>query len=255
MNSLYVCIFGGTTEGRLFAEFLSKKNIKADLFIATEYGQQFVKNIENINVYQKRLDEKEMTNLFLKKKYDYVIDATHPFAKIVSENIIKSTHVSGTKHIRIIRSSYENKGCTYFDTFNDCIDYLKNKEGNIFLSTGSKNLDKFTIVKNYQEKTYVRILPMESSLKRCIDLGFLNKNIICMQGPFSEELNIAMINSTNAKYLVTKESSSSGGFDEKVQACIKTGTECLVIRKQYEEGLTLDEACRLFMKLRDESGE
>ncbi|MDW5298799.1 MAG: precorrin-6A reductase [Sedimentibacter sp.] len=255
MNSLYICIFGGTTEGRLFAEFLSKKNIKADLFIATEYGQQFVKNIGNINVYQKRLDEKEMTNLFLKKKYDYVIDATHPFAKIVSENIIKSTYVSGTKHIRIIRNSYENKCCKYFDTLNDCVDYLKNKEGNILLSTGSKNLDKFTIVKNYEEKMYVRILPMESSLKRCIDLGFSNKNIICMQGPFSEELNVAMLKSTNSKYMVTKESASSGGFDEKVQACIKTGTECLVIRKQYEEGLTLDEACRLFMKLRDESGE
>jgi len=246
MNSLYICIFGGTTEGRLFAEFLSNNNIKADLFIATEYGQQFVKNIEHINVYQKRLDEKEMTNLFLKKKYDYVIDATHPFAKIVSENIIKSTHVSGTKYIRIIRSSYENKNCTYFDTFKDCVDYLNSKEGNILLSTGSKNLDKFATVKNYYERIYVRILPMESSLKRCIDLGFLNKNIICMQGPFSEELNIAMLNSTNAKCMVTKESSSSGGFDEKVQACIKTGAECLVIRKQYEEGLSLEEACKLF---------
>lgn len=67
-----------------------------------------------------------------------------------------------------------------------------------------------------------------------------------MQGPFSEEMNIAMINSTNAKYLVTKESSSSGGFDEKVQACVKTGTQCLVIRKQYEEGLTLEEICSTF---------
>jgi len=246
MNNLYICIFGGTTEGRLFAEFLSKNNIKADLFIATEYGQQFVKNIEHINVYQKRLDEIEMTNLFLKKKYDYVIDATHPFAKIVSENIIKATHISSTKYIRIIRSSHENKNCIYFDTFNDCVDYLNNKEGNILLSTGSKNLDKFATVKNYFERMYVRILPMESSLKRCIDLGFLNKNIICMQGPFSEELNRAMLNSTKAMCLVTKESSSSGGFDEKVQACLKTGAECLVIRKQYEEGLSLDEACKLF---------
>jgi len=64
MNKLYICIFGGTTEARLFAEFLSKKNIKADLFIATEYGQQFLKNLNNINIIQKRLDEKEMESAY-----------------------------------------------------------------------------------------------------------------------------------------------------------------------------------------------
>ena len=246
MNKAHICIFGGTTEARLFAEFLSKNNIKADLFIATEYGQQFLKNLNNINIIQKRLDEKEMINLFLEKKYDCVVDATHPYAKIVSENIIKSTYVCGIKHFRIIRNSYENNSCTYFETYKDCIDYLKTKEGNILLVTGSKDLDKFTNINNYAERIHIRILPMENSLKRCIDLGYLNKNIICMQGPFSEEMNVAMINSTNAKYLVTKESSSSGGFDEKAQACIKTGAQCLVIRKQYEEGLTLEEICRIF---------
>ena len=238
---MFICIFGGTTEGRVFAEFLSHKNIKADLFIATEYAQQFINNLNNINIYQKRLDDKEMTKLFLDKNYDFVVDATHPFAKLVSQNIVKSSHVSGTKYLRIIRNSIENNYCTYFTSFKECVDYLNAVDGNVLLTTGSKDLDKFSSVENYNYRIYVRILPMESSLKRCIDLGYINKNIICMQGPFSQELNIAMINSINAKYLVTKESSDSGGFEEKVQACIKTGAQCLVIRKQYEEGYTIDE--------------
>ncbi len=100
-----ICIFGGTTEGRKLAEFLSENNIKADLFIATEYGQQFLKNISNISVYQKRIDEKEMINLFLEKKYDCVVDATHPFARLVSHNIVKATLVSGTRYVRVIRNS------------------------------------------------------------------------------------------------------------------------------------------------------
>lgn len=82
---------------------------------------------------------------------------------------------------------------------------------------------------------------MEDSLKKSIDLGYSNKNIICMQGPFSEELNIAMINSTNAAYLVTKESAASGGFEEKITACVKTGCKCIAVRMPDEDGVTLGE--------------
>lgn len=241
MKALHICIFGGTTEGRLLSEFLSENCIEADLFVATEYGEQFVKNLKYINIHQKRLDKKEMINLFNDKKYAFVVDATHPFAKIVSENIFASSIECNLKYIRVIRESFENNYCKYFDNEDDVVLYLNNKDGNILLTTGSKALDKFTKINNYAERIYVRILPMEDSLKRSIELGYFNKNIICMQGPISEELNIAMINSTKSKYVVTKESSSSGGFEEKVNACIKTGAECLVIRKPIENGLTLKE--------------
>jgi len=249
MNKLYICIFGGTTEGRLVAESLSENSIETDLFIATEYGEQFVENLNHINVHQKRLNEKEMIELFQEKKYDFVIDATHPFAKVVSENILKSTNVCNLKYIRVIRESSNNENCIYFDTVEKCVEYLNEKEGNILLTTGSKDLDKFAQVKNYNKKIYVRILPMEDSLKRCIELGYLNKNIFCMQGPFSEDLNIAMIKHTKAKYVVTKESAKSGGFQQKVDACIESGTECLVIRKPDEEGLTLEDISKFINKI------
>lgn len=250
MKNKHVCIFGGTTEGRLLAEFLSEHNIEADLFIATEYGEQFVKNLNYINVNQKRLDEPEMIQLFFEKKYDYVVDATHPFAKIVSENILASASHCNLKYIRVIRESHKDNYCIYFDDAAGVVKYLNNKdvkEGTILLATGSKDLDKFTHVENSDNRIYVRILPMEDSLKRAISLGYLNKNIICMQGPFSEELNIAMINHIKAKYVVTKESAGSGGFQEKIDACIKTGAECLVIRKPEEDGLTLEEICKFIL--------
>ena len=122
----------------------------------------------------------------------------------------------------------------------DIAAYLNRNEGNILLTTGSKDLDKFTEVKNYEERIFVRILPMESSMKKAVELGYSNKNIICMQGPFSEELNIAMINYLGVKFLVTKESAASGGFYQKVNACVKTGAECLTLKKPEEEGITLE---------------
>ncbi|HKM02005.1 MAG TPA: precorrin-6A/cobalt-precorrin-6A reductase, partial [Sedimentibacter sp.] len=105
MNNFRICVFGGTTEGRKFAEFLSEANINTDLFIATEYGHQFVKNLKNINIIQRRLDESEMNSLFMEKRYDYIVDATHPFAREVSENIANASNANNIKYLRIIRKS------------------------------------------------------------------------------------------------------------------------------------------------------
>lgn len=237
---MHVCIFGGTTEGRLLSEFLSISNIKVDLYIATDYGEQFVKDINNVNVHQKRLNKEQMIDMFKKNNFDLVVDATHPFAKIVSENAKNASKCCNIKYYRIVRETYKNDEGIYFDSTEDIVKYLNHNEGNILLTTGSKDLDKFTEVKNYKERIFVRILPMESSLKKAIELGYSNKNIVCMQGPFSEELNIAMLNSICAKYLVTKESAASGGFLEKVSACVKANIKCLVLEKPEEEGVTLE---------------
>jgi precorrin-6x reductase len=237
---MYVCIFGGTTEGRLLAEFFSECNVKTDLYIATEYGEQFVKELNNVNIHQKRLSKAQMIELFQQMNFDCVIDATHPFAKIVSKNAKEAAEYCNIKYYRIIREIDKSEYGIYFECIEDIINYLNQTDGNILLTTGSKDLDKFRGVKNYDERLFVRILPMESSLKRAIELGYSNKNIICMQGPFSEELNIAMINSVGAKFLITKESAVSGGFNEKVNACNKTYSKCLVLNKPDEEGITLE---------------
>lgn len=242
---MHVCIFGGTSEGRLLAEFLSTSRIKADLYIATEYGQQFVKELKSVNIHQKRLNKEQMIELFQKNSFDCIVDATHPFAKIVSQNAKDAAECCNIKYYRIVRKTEKNEYCTYFDHMEDIVSYLNNTEGNILLTTGSKDLDKYTKIKNYEKRIYVRILPMEDSLKRAIELGYSNKNIICMQGTFSQELNIAMINSIGVESLVTKESALSGGFEEKVGACIKTNVNCLVLKKPEEEGISLEEFKRI----------
>ena len=48
-------------------------------------------------------------------------------------------------------------------------------------------------------------------------MGLLGTQIICMQGPFSAELNAAMLKQVDAKYLVTKDTGVTGGFPERIQ--------------------------------------
>mgnify|MGYP000279051332 CR=1 FL=1 len=70
-----------------------------------------------------------------------------------------------------------------------------------------------------------------------------------MQGPFSKELNIAMLHETGANYLLTKESGAAGGFADKVQAAKGAGAVCVVIRRPVEEsGFSLQEVEALILQ-------
>ena len=118
------------------------------------------------------------------------------------------------------------------------------------MTTGSKELLPYTDVVNYQSRLYVRVLPSQQSLEECLRHGFKPSNIICMQGPFSEGLNIAMLKQTDARYLVTKETGRSGGFDEKLSAAAKCNVKVIVIgRPSQEEGLSVKEACNYLKKV------
>ncbi|MBR3038905.1 MAG: precorrin-6Y C5,15-methyltransferase (decarboxylating) subunit CbiT, partial [Clostridia bacterium] len=80
-------------------------------------------------------------------------------------------------------------------------------------------------------------------------LGFSGKHLICMQGPFSEELNEATIRAIDAKILVTKDTGASGGFAEKIRAAKNCGATPVVIRRPDEEtGVSAAECLALLSK-------
>ena len=68
--------------------------------------------------------------------------------------------------------------------------------------------------------------------------GIPHRNIIAMQGPFSCQLNKALIEQFHIRYLVTKDGGAAGGFAEKVQAAAETGAQLVVLRRPEEVGET-----------------
>ena len=72
-------------------------------------------------------------------------------------------------------------------------------------------------------------------LENAIQAGILPSHLIAMQGPFSEELNEALIRQLHIGILVTKESGNNGGYEEKISAVRNTGIDCMVIRRPLEE--------------------
>ena len=121
---------------------------------------------------------------------------------------------------------------------------LERLPGNVLLTTGSKELDHFARP-GLRERCFPRVLPMADSLERCLALGFPPKNIICMQGPFTKEMNVATLHQFHIDTLVTKDTGGYGGFRAKAEAAKEAGCVLLVVeRPRNETGLTLEEIQR-----------
>lgn len=259
-----ILLFGGTKEGRLLSEYIKETGKSAVVYVATEYGESLMEDMgqkkerkaeqENrrknqqetgqIKVAAGRLNWQQMAEQMRHYAPKLVIDGTHPYAKEVTKNIRKACQETGCPYIRLRREEegghYE--GIYWVEDSREAAAYLKEKEGNILLTTGSKELEEFLCIPFYEERIYVRILPVPEMVKKCLELGIQGKNLICMQGPFSKELNLAMLKEFQISYMVTKESGKAGGFPEKIAAAKEAGAKVVGIKRPREEkGCSMEE--------------
>ncbi len=247
------CVFGGTTEGREMIDLLSSGPDNVYACVTTEYGESLLEPSGNLTVSAKKLDAEEMRELFLREKFDLVLDATHPYARVATDNISAAAEETGTRYVRVLRGRSAVSGDSlYFPDIAAAAEYLSGTTGNVLLTTGSKELSGFAGMNGFAERVYARVLPLESSLESCRSAGLSPAHIIAMQGPFSEEMNVSTLRFAKAEHLVTKDSGDIGGFSAKANAAHKTGAKLIVIgRPPMEEGMTVSEAAEL---LRDEFG-
>ena len=111
------------------------------------------------------------------------------------------------------------------------------------MTTGSKELRAFASLKHCGERVFARVLPSPQALEACREAGILPSRILAMQGPFSAELNAAMIRQTGAAWLVTKESGRAGGFEEEAAGGRGDGGEGgFGGPPEKESGVSLEEA-------------
>lgn len=246
-----VLIYSGTTEGKNMAYRLAKKGIHCDVCVATEYGRQVMEESPCIEVRVGRLNTEDMRKLYEENDYIAVIDATHPFATDVTKNIIESVECTDIPYYRLERDITLSGSDTtrLFSTNEECIEALHATEGRIFLTTGAKELPMYCKCADIKERLVVRVLPGMESIKACIDNGLKGNQIIAMQGPFSREMNEAVINQYNIAVMVTKESGTTGGLNTKITAASECGIPLFMIRKPDNGSLvcnrtyTVEEIC------------
>lgn len=245
-----LCVFAGTTEGRELVEFLSGQPVEVTACVATEYGEALLSPADNLTISAKRLSAREMEAMFLAERFDLVIDATHPYASEVTENIAESCKAAGTEYLRLLRTgTAAPEDAVFVPDISGAVEILSNTVGNILLTTGSKELARYSAIADFENRVYARVLPMEESLRLCEAAGLKPAHILAMQGPFSREMNVSMLKSVGAKYLVTKDSGSKGGFEEKIAAAREAGVKLVVIgRPPQRQGLNFSETVSLLCR-------
>ena len=252
MDRKPVIIFAGTTEGRTISEYLASCKVPVTACVATEYGETLLTENEYLKVHAGRMDQEEIAAFIREKGAELVIDATHPYAAVVSENVAAACEREQVDYVRLIRGSSAESvdQAVLVGSVDEAVEYLKKTEGNILATTGSKELFKYTQIPGFEKRVFARVLSTGEVAAACEKLGFVGKNLICMQGPFSEELNIAMLHQFDCKYLVTKETGKAGGFEEKLHAAKAAGaTLVLVGRPPEQKGYSYDEVLEM-MRIR-----
>lgn len=264
-----VVIFGGTTEGRQLAGYLIQlnkqlkvQNIQVHVCVASEYGAQVLQEDDALKVHVGRLKQADMQEFLQEVQADICVDATHPYAVIVTQNIYQACKVVEVPYVRVRREMQEEPGNTdpamqmsgthiadadgkrytdetsnsiYVEDTQAAVDYLKGVTGNILITTGSKELHLYTQIPDYESRCTARVLPTRSVVEACTELGFTGKHLICMQGPFDLEMNLATLRYADADFLVTKASGKNGGYDEKCEAALAMGVHLVVIGRPKEQ--------------------
>lgn len=246
-----VLLYGGTTEGRLLAERLSAAGISVELHVATEYGSYVMPKLPGVTVVTGRLNAEEMKQLG-KKGFRAVVDATHPFAKEVSENIRTSLMTNEIPFYRLKREAcreIDGSICRY-ENHENCARALSVTEGNVLLTIGSKDLKKYCLNEDLRKRLFVRILPGADNLENCEACGLRGRQIIAMQGPFTKEMNLALIHQFGIEHLVTKASGAGSGFAEKAESVQAAGIMLHVIGAPADEkGMSFAEVAAALSRL------
>ena len=247
-----LCVFGGTTEGRELIEFLHTQPCRVTACVATEYGRTLLPEGENLTVSARPLPVGEIGAMLQAERFDLVIDATHPYAASITKSIAAACEATGTERWRLLRgASAVPAPAVFAENTDEAVRLLSGAEGSILLTTGSKELSRFAALPDFAARVWARVLPLSASLEACSAAGLPPSHIFALQGPFTQEMDEAMLHMTGARWLVTKDGGAAGGFAEKAAAAQRAGAQLLVIGRPAQEAGrslsgTIDALCARF---------
>ena len=231
-----IVIFSGTTEGRRLSKLLAEAGAAVTVCVASEYGEEEQGSVPGVVTHTGTLTAEEKQTLL--RDAALCVDATHPYARHVTASVKAACEAAGIRYVRLLRPASDMAEAVTVESAAEAAAWLQTREGRVLLTTGARELPAYAALD--PERLIPRVLPSHESLAACEALGIPHRNIIAMQGPFSRELNAAMIRHYGVRYLVSKDGGGPGGFPEKAAAAKETGVQLIVLRRPEESGLPFD---------------
>jgi precorrin-6A/cobalt-precorrin-6A reductase len=228
-----ILLLGGTTEALPIARALVAEGHPVLLSTATDLAPRgrFPEAVERITGM---LDGDGMAGLIADRGVRVVVDATHPYAVVASENAWRACRRTDIPYLAwerpggvpdgpdIHRVRDHEEGAALASSFRKPV----------LLTIGVRNLAPYVLsARNSAIKLVARVLDSPDSLDACRRAGLSSHEIVCATGPFSVAENLSLIQKHHVGVLVTKDSGDAGGVAAKVAAARKADCAIVVIER------------------------
>ena len=232
-----IWVIAGTLDGRGLAVHI-QETTEQPVFVSvvSQYGAQLAVH-KGIEVHTGRLDEAAMCELIKDKGISMLVDASHPYAAIVTATAQKAANKMDIPFVRFERKevplpTYDKLHIVENEEDAAIVAAQLSKKSNskVYLTTGSKTMHIFAKSEDLQDcEVWARVLPTSEVLLMLEDLQVSPKYTVAVQGPFSYDMNKIMFHDTGAAVIVMKNSGLVGVADTKLQAAIDLGLHIVVI--------------------------
>ena len=185
-----ILVFGGTTEGRMAAKVLEESG--AIYYYSTRSDIQEIQFVHGVHITG-AMEVPEMVAFCQEHGIRLIVDAAHPFAVNLHRNVIGD--------------------------YDDAISQLGTHGIHRLLAlTGVNTIAK---LRDYwrEHECWFRILNREESLAGAQKAGFPADHLVY----YEKDETASLIERLHPQAIITKESGTSGGFTEKVDAARQAG--------------------------------
>ena len=228
-------VFAGTSDGNALAAALAARQAQPVIVsTATEFGGAIAaRDCPGATIWAGRQGIEARRQALVASDARAIIDATHPYANVMSEQLIALSRELGIAYLRYERASgLDDAPYTLCGTTEEAAARAVVSGKRIFLATGSKDLATFLQALGAQScQWFVRVTAEPEFMQRALALGVPRENLCAMQGPFSEAFNRALWEQWQIDCVVTKDSGDAGGYRAKAAAAQALRIPLLVIAR------------------------
>ena len=220
-----ILVFGGTTEGRKVVEEL--EDAGSPYFYSTRTDGQQIDLVHGIHLTG-GMDLDKMTAFCDAHSIRLIIDAAHPFAEDLHQNVLLLAH---QRHLPLIRFDRiyppHTDNVVWCKDYQDAIRQLESHGiGKLLVLTGVSTIGK---LRDYwsRHECRVRILNRQASLAMARKACFPEDHLVY----YEDDDTPSLIVRYHPQAILTKESGESGGYEEKVRAAHEAGIQVFVVER------------------------
>lgn len=244
-------LIGGTSDSAMLAQALHHAKIAYCVTVTTEAGRSLYTGLCPFGrIHVGSLAPDAMVAFVHRHRINAILDASHPFAALVSEGAMATAQQLGLDYLRFERPVLSEQadqgrtiaassGLTKADddnqwVFSTTLEQLLRSEHlhhqRVLFILGYRLLHHFQDWQT-QATLFARILPSPTALAATLDAGFDPRRIIALRPPVAPDLELALWRQWQISRVVAKASGQAGGEDVKRAIAQQLGVKLVLLQR------------------------